>query len=192
MAATKVLPSAEVNTPLQDLDSLTEREFQVLGLIANGDSNATIAEKLGIKLQTVRHQVYGIYGIYSKLPFYRGVNKRVKAALMYRDQLTADLRQAGLIDGEQSAFEFFKERLVIEPLTPREYGVLSLLARGYSNARIAGKLNIGEGSTRIYINSIYSKLGIDAKDGVHYPKVLAMLMFDRIPAPKGYTPRTSK
>ena len=66
------------------LDSLTGRELEVLGLIANGDSNQSIADKLVIEPKTVG---YYITTIYSKLQFDedvdKSVDKRVMAALAY-------------------------------------------------------------------------------------------------------------
>jgi len=173
MTATKVLPRAEVNMPLQDLDSLTEREFQVLALIASGHSNRSIGNRLSIMEKSVENYANHIY---LKLGIENDDNTfaRVKAALMYR---------------EKYQFGFVKEKVDAD-LKPREYEVLSLLARGYSNAEIARELCIMNKSVQNYINRIHSKLGIYGLNSSYTSRVLAMLMFDRIPAPNGYTPRT--
>ena len=175
MTTTKVLPSAEANTPLQDLDSLTEREFEVLALIAAGYSNRSIGYRLGITKGTVENNVSYLY---SELGVEEGNDiPRVKAALMYR---------------EKYPFGFVKQRVDAD-LTPREYEVLSLLAGGYSNARIAEELYVRRKSIENYINVIYRKLGIDGgAPSAYNPRVLAMLMFGRIHAPNGYKPETSK
>jgi NarL family two-component system response regulator LiaR len=47
-----------------------------------------------------------------------------------------------------------------EPLTQRERDVLILLARGWSNRRIAQKLNIAEITTRAHVSHILGKLGV--------------------------------
>jgi len=57
---------------------LTEREREILTLIARGESNAAIAEQLTISLKTVRNYVSNIY---SKLQ----VTDRAQAALRARD-----------------------------------------------------------------------------------------------------------
>lgn len=45
-------------------------------------------------------------------------------------------------------------------LSERELDVLRLLARGLSNADIAGRLYLSEGTVRNYVSSILSKLGV--------------------------------
>jgi DNA-binding NarL/FixJ family response regulator len=46
-------------------------------------------------------------------------------------------------------------------LTPRERDVLSLLARGDSNKRIAAALNLSIGTVKGYVSAIFEKLGVD-------------------------------
>lgn len=51
------------------------------------------------------------------------------------------------------------ERLLAQ-LSPREIEVLQLLARGLSNKEIAAQLGVVEGTVKIHITSIFSKLGV--------------------------------
>jgi DNA-binding NarL/FixJ family response regulator len=46
-------------------------------------------------------------------------------------------------------------------LTPRERDVLSLLARGDSNKRIAAALNLSIGTVKGYVSAIFEKLGVE-------------------------------
>jgi DNA-binding NarL/FixJ family response regulator len=46
-------------------------------------------------------------------------------------------------------------------LTPRERDVLSLLARGESNKRIAAALNLSIGTVKGYVSAIFEKLGVE-------------------------------
>jgi len=46
-----------------------------------------------------------------------------------------------------------------EPLSGREEEVLRLLADGYSNREIAGRLFLAEGTVKNYVSSILGKIG---------------------------------
>lgn len=48
-----------------------------------------------------------------------------------------------------------------EPLTPRELGVLGLLAEGASNAAIAAALGVTTGTVKVHAQRIFTKLGVD-------------------------------
>jgi DNA-binding NarL/FixJ family response regulator len=48
----------------------------------------------------------------------------------------------------------------LEQLTPREEEVLRLLARGLSNAEIAGTLFLGEGTVKTHVARVLAKLGV--------------------------------
>lgn len=64
------------------LDQLTPRELEILGLIAEGRSNAAIAEKLVVTKRAVERHINSIF---LKLGLRDGVDvsRRVKAALLY-------------------------------------------------------------------------------------------------------------
>lgn len=48
---------------------------------------------------------------------------------------------------------------LVEPLTPREAEVLGLMAGAYTNREIAGALGTAEGTVKIHVSNILSKLG---------------------------------
>jgi len=50
------------------------------------------------------------------------------------------------------------ERTVEEPLTPREGEVLTGIARGWSNRRVADELKIAEGTVKTHLKRIFGKL----------------------------------
>jgi DNA-binding NarL/FixJ family response regulator len=64
------------------LGALTPREFEILGLIAEGWSNAAIAERLVITKRAVEGHVRAIFAAL-ELGDERDVSRRVRAALMY-------------------------------------------------------------------------------------------------------------
>jgi HD-GYP domain-containing protein (c-di-GMP phosphodiesterase class II) len=48
-------------------------------------------------------------------------------------------------------------------LTPREVEVLTLLARGYSNPRIAGALSVSPKTVSAHLDHIYTKVGVSSR-----------------------------
>ncbi len=52
------------------------------------------------------------------------------------------------------------ESSIADRLSEREREVLGLLAHGLSNADIAARLYLSEGTVRNYVSAIFSKLGV--------------------------------
>jgi DNA-binding NarL/FixJ family response regulator len=52
------------------------------------------------------------------------------------------------------------ESLITGKLTEREVDVLRLIARGFSNAAIAGELHLSEGTIRNHVSAIFAKLDV--------------------------------
>lgn len=65
------------------LASLSEQQFRVLGLVAQGRLNKQIADELGVQLTTVKAHVSAIF---DKL----NVRNRTQASMLFRDLGTAD------------------------------------------------------------------------------------------------------
>jgi DNA-binding NarL/FixJ family response regulator len=74
------LVSARLNDPT--IEKLTAREREILALIAEGRSNASIAESLEITRRAVERHINGIF-VKLDLPEDGDVNRRVKATLRY-------------------------------------------------------------------------------------------------------------
>lgn len=151
-----------MNSVDENLEKLTQQELDILALICNGDSSDSIIKKLFIAKQTLHSRLTSVYkklGISENPDF----SQRVKAALIYR---------------EAYPYQFVRNHLDSERLTPSEFGVLRLISQGYSNPRIARELNIKHAGVGKMIETVYSKLGIvyEGSDS----RVLAMLMFDVI------------
>ncbi len=66
----------------------------------------------------------------------------------------------------------------LESLTDRERDVLSLMARGMSNAALADALHLSPKTIESYVGSIFTKLGL-APDTREHRRVLAVLTFLR-------------
>ncbi|MCU0227918.1 MAG: response regulator transcription factor [Bryobacterales bacterium] len=56
--------------------------------------------------------------------------------------------------------ERLSERLLHEPLTPRETEIVALIAQGYSNREISQEIGASEGTVRIHVSHILAKLGV--------------------------------
>jgi DNA-binding NarL/FixJ family response regulator len=66
----------------------------------------------------------------------------------------------------------------LEPLTPREREVLALMAEGRSNAGIARRLWVTEGTVENHVHNILAKLRLPETDNDHR-RVLAVITFLR-------------
>jgi DNA-binding NarL/FixJ family response regulator len=73
------------SSPASGFDELTERELEILGLMAEGCSNAAISETLWLSLRTVEAHVRSILLKLCLLPA-PGVHRRVLAVLAYLAQ----------------------------------------------------------------------------------------------------------
>lgn len=80
---------ARQEVPREVFPELTEREREILTLIARGESNATIADRLTISLKTVRNHVSNIY---SKLQ----VADRAQAAIRAREAGLGGAERSGI------------------------------------------------------------------------------------------------
>jgi two-component system NarL family response regulator len=96
---------------------------------------------------------------------YRALEAGARAYLlksMLRERLLEAIRavHAGLKRIPEEVANRLAERMDREELTPRELEVLKLIVSGKSNKEIATELKITEGTVKIHINNILSKLGV--------------------------------
>ena len=98
-------------------------------------------------------------------------------AILPRDATSEEIRAAiqaaalGLVVLHSAAFDALlspiPERSELEPsdqiLTPREIGVLRMIAAGLGNKEIASKLTISEHTVKFHISSIFAKLGASSR-----------------------------
>jgi DNA-binding CsgD family transcriptional regulator len=63
----------------------------------------------------------------------------------------------------QAYLDAERRRHPIPRLTPRQNDLLRLLAAGHTNAQIARRLGISEGTVRTHLENIYEKLGVSSR-----------------------------
>jgi len=54
-----------------------------------------------------------------------------------------------------------KKTTNLDNLTSKEMSILELIAKGYSNAKITGELNIAEVTVKKHISSLFKKLNVN-------------------------------
>jgi len=70
------------------LNRLTPRELEILNLLAQGETNATIARSLYIDIKTVEHHINSMYALFRHKPEYNGKHLRVSAAKLYLEAIS--------------------------------------------------------------------------------------------------------
>ncbi len=78
---------------------------------------------------------------------------------MYHTRLAIEMSGASSATGRRGSVA----QPLVEPLSEREIQVLRLIADGLSNAEIASKLVIAQGTVKRHINNIYGKLGVQSR-----------------------------
>lgn len=122
---------------------LSQREVEVLRLIAGGACNKHIASALGLSVHTVKRHVARTM---TKLK----VRSRGEAACMWRlaMQPQADVQAAAPVP---------------EELTAREIDVLARVAHGARNDEIAAELHLSPNTVKRHTANIREKLGVHSR-----------------------------
>jgi LuxR family transcriptional regulator, maltose regulon positive regulatory protein len=76
----------------------------------------------------------------------------------YVDRLLADLQRAG-----QDRSAPTSGAQILSALSPRETGILTLIAEGLSNKEIARSLDIGPETVKSHLKSVFTKLGVERR-----------------------------
>lgn len=71
------------------LNQLTTRELEILGLLSQGHTNASIAQTLFIDIKTVEHHLNSMYSKLKSDPDYSARHLRVSAAKLYLETMGA-------------------------------------------------------------------------------------------------------
>jgi LuxR family maltose regulon positive regulatory protein len=76
----------------------------------------------------------------------------------YVDRLMADLQRGGQDRSAPTA-----SARILSALSPRETGILTLIAEGLSNKEIARSLDIGPETVKSHLKSVFTKLGVEKR-----------------------------
>ena len=87
-----------------------------------------------------------------------GLIKAIEGTL--NGQTFVDPSVAGKLFAQIADNTTTRDTTLTDSLSRRELDVLKLLARGLSNAEIAERLYLSEGTVRNYVSSIFEKLGV--------------------------------
>jgi DNA-binding NarL/FixJ family response regulator len=63
----------------------------------------------------------------------------------------------------QAYLDAERRRRGAPPLTPRHWELLRLVAAGHTNAQIAWRLGVSEGTVRIHLQNIYARLQVSSR-----------------------------
>lgn len=134
-----------------DAYGLNEREAEVIRGIAAGATMDDLTATLGLTRRAVQHIVLQVVDRIG--PAHRG---GVIARLIDTAFWPRDVSSAGADRPSDDADETPRD---LVDLTSRQREVLALVAKGYTNSRIATKLCIAEGTVRKHIEMILTTLG---------------------------------
>ncbi len=83
--------------------------------------------------------------------------RKVQAGEQWIERRTARLSLEKLLRREAGALE------MVSLLTPRECGILKMMAQGLPNRQIGEKLFISEGTVKVHLHNIYEKLQVNSR-----------------------------
>jgi DNA-binding NarL/FixJ family response regulator len=97
--------------------------------------------------------------------FIDAIERVAEGGAVIDPKLVSELVASGVVDDP------------LEALTPREREVLGLMAEGRSNAGIARRIWVTEGTVEKHVQSILGKLGLRAADDDDHRRVLAVITY---------------
>ncbi len=68
-----------------------------------------------------------------------------------------------LLPHREAAYRRGQQRRAAQSLTARQVMLMELVRDGYTNAQIANRLHLAEGTTRSHLNNIYARLGVQSR-----------------------------
>jgi len=131
-------PGPRIRLPLRPRRALTEREVQVLSLIATGSTRETAAAELGLAPATVRRHATRIFAVL-------GARNAAHAV--------AIAHHAGV-------FGSCRTMPVDGPVTWRERQVLRGIAAGLTAAQLGRVLVLSPETVKSHLSRVYRKLGV--------------------------------
>jgi DNA-binding CsgD family transcriptional regulator len=143
-------PPANVAEVIASTDTMSVRHWRALPVYVNYPT--------GSQVSTTFQLLMGIpdgYGRNLRLLCFRYTGRD------YNQREHFDLQL--LLPHLAAAYRRGHQRRAAQAMTARQVMILELVKDGYTNAQIANRLNLSEGTVRTHLNNIYARLGVQSR-----------------------------
>ena len=148
--------SRDINVPVNRITGIINGTRAITADRTHQDDGAAVSRALDAARKT--SHLDGLVAAYRSYPpllthMLRGPHARQVFMPLVRDAHDASLARRYASVAPSEAFQ----------LSPREHEVLGLLARSFSNRRIAAELFISEATVKVHVRHIFEKLGVSTR-----------------------------
>ena len=148
--------TGDVRTIVKNSDFYSARQWHSTGMYSEYYRPLGLEHALMVCLPRALPRTAGP-GQYVRLGFLRGPGG---PGFSERDRAVLTLLAPHL---DQAYLDAERRRLPVPRLTPRQKELLRLLAAGHTNAQIARRLGISEGTVRTHLENIYERLQVSSR-----------------------------
>jgi DNA-binding CsgD family transcriptional regulator len=147
--------TGDLRSVIKNSDFYSARQWHSTGMYTDHDRPLGLEHYLGVCLPSALPPTAGP-GRYVRLYLLRGPGPDFSE----RDRALLTLLAPHL---DQAYLDAERRRHPIPQLTPRQTGLLRLVAAGHTNTQIARQLGISEGTVRTHLENIYGRLHVSSR-----------------------------
>ncbi len=147
--------TGDVRSVVKPSDFYSARQWHSTGMYCDFLRPQGIEHDVGLCLPDPAMPSAGL-GRTVRLFFFRGPGQDFTE----RDRAVLTLLRPHL---HQACLDAERRRNPVPRLTPRQWELLRLLAAGYTNAQIARRLGISEGTVRTHLENLYGRLNVSSR-----------------------------